>query len=92
MCWYSGCPNKAFCKGLCKEHYQQQHAGRVLKPLQNVERQSDREVLMFEFRREQIAYELQLSRDAYRCAITVAARLFHKREIARLERLTSGNG
>jgi hypothetical protein len=34
LCSFEGCGKKAFCKGLCAAHYQQQRAGKELKPLQ----------------------------------------------------------
>ena len=33
-CSFDGCEKSAFCKGLCAAHYQQQRAGKSLKPLQ----------------------------------------------------------
>jgi hypothetical protein len=63
------------------------HALRLKAP-----RPESAEVRMMDFRREQVEYELRLSRDAYRCAVTVEARISLRREAQRLELLLSKGG
>lgn len=91
-CKYEGCPNHAFARGYCKAHYHQLRSGRELHELRNKVRLESADVSMLEFRREQVEYELRLERDAYRCSITVAARLFHRSEVVRLESLLIPKG
>jgi hypothetical protein len=56
-----------------------------MRPLRAARRRLVSDVDMMEFQRDRVQYDLRLERDAYRCSITVEARLFHKREVARLE-------
>ncbi len=36
ICLFSGCTNKAHCKGLCHGHYDQQRQGKELRPLRRM--------------------------------------------------------
>ena len=87
MCLVEGCQHHAYAKGLCRGHYWQKSCGRALTSLRvgNVQQMDD--AALVEFQREHVMYELRLERDAYRCAVGVAARLAHRREIIRLEAL-----
>jgi hypothetical protein len=87
MCLAEGCQHHAYAKGLCRGHYWQKSCGRALTSLRvgNVQQMDDGALV--EFQREHVMYELRLERDAYRCAVGVAARLAHRREIIRLEAL-----
>jgi len=91
MCSVQGCPFHAYAKGICRAHYAQRAAGRaftIALKRGNVQEMDERQML--EFQRERMEYQLRLERDAYQCAVTVEARLAHRREVARLERMMKG--
>jgi hypothetical protein len=90
MCRFPGCHRRAFTKGLCGGHDQQRRQGRELSLLRRhaytVLRQQPDEHALEEFRNERRRYELKIECAAYECAVGVAARVLHRREIQRLER------
>lgn len=82
LCLVNRCQKHSYVKGLCRRHYLQKASGRPFT-LPNT-RELDA-IEMLEFQRERIDDQLRLERDAYRCAVTVAARLAHRYEVERLE-------
>jgi hypothetical protein len=84
-CAFQGCGLPSRSKGYCQSHYKQLLDRKGLRPLRTSQRRLASDVDMLEFQRDRVQYDLRLERDAYRCSITVEARLFHKGEVARLE-------
>jgi hypothetical protein len=85
MCLVIGCKKHSYAKGICRCHYAQKVSGRPYTLPRHGNTQELDAMEMLEFQRERIEYQLRLERDAYRCAVTVAARLSHRYEVERLE-------
>jgi hypothetical protein len=85
MCLVAGCKKHSYAKGICRCHYAQKVSGRPFTLPRHGNAQELDALEMLEFQRERIEYQLRLERDAYRCSVTVEARLSHRYEVERLE-------
>lgn len=85
-CGEEGCAKHVVCRGFCQQHYQLRYS-RANRHGTNEERE-DRRLQNWIAKHEQRCYEcneLPKLREAYRCAVTVEARLRLRRLITALE-------